>query len=451
MRRTTKLVVLLLTTLFLVFAASPSIAQADSGKPDTNEIYFDSGNDPTNDMPYASYLNNNSYPGLSYNASSGVLTLNNYDGPLIGYWHKDGPEEASLTIVLKGQNHIRSFHGSIFAGLAFQQLDRLTITSSSGGSLSIHQAYLIDNPSMASIGIVGGESITISGNATVNVNVTRATYGSVTGISVSNYLNVIDDASLTILCTGGNKVTNCNGISMGGYSPQQFRVTSSKPVTIDLSECTGCTYGSCGANLQHSSQPLSFMNTPQVAIFADKPIYYVNDKELTVEGYTLTQSPGHYIWKPTVKPDPPSPGDTVPIYRMYNTKTSEHLYTTNATEYNSCGSGNYVDWNAEGVAWQAPKPGASGAKPVYRLYNLKSGDHHYTTSVGERDTLLASGDWRDEGTAFWSGGPVEVYRLYNGRLKRGQHHYTTSAGERDALVANHGWRDEGVGFHAVSK
>ena len=85
MRRTTKLVVLLLTTLFLVFAASPSIAQADSGKPDTNEIYFDSGNDPTNDMPYASYLNNNSYPGLSYNASSGVLTLNNYDGPLIGY------------------------------------------------------------------------------------------------------------------------------------------------------------------------------------------------------------------------------------------------------------------------------------------------------------------------------------------------------------------------------
>ena len=143
-------------------------------------------------------------------------------------------------------------------------------------------------------------------------------------------------------------------------------------------------------------------------------------------------------------------GEARPIWRMYNTRTSEHLYTTNVAEYNSCGTGTYKDWRAEGVAWQAPATMTGGAKPVFRLYNLKSGDHHYTTSVGEKDKLLASGDWRDEGMAFYSGGSVPVYRVYNGRLKRGQHHYTTSAVERDALVKNHGWRDEGVGFYAAS-
>ena len=141
-----------------------------------------------------------------------------------------------------------------------------------------------------------------------------------------------------------------------------------------------------------------------------------------------------------------------PIYRMYNIKTSEHLYTTSRAEYRACGAGAYADWRREGIAWRAPNKGDPGAKPVYRLYNLRSGDHHYTTSKGERSSLLATGDWRDEGVAFYSAskstkGTIAVYRVYNGRLQRGQHHYSTSAGERNALVSKHGWRDEGVGFY----
>ena len=140
----------------------------------------------------------------------------------------------------------------------------------------------------------------------------------------------------------------------------------------------------------------------------------------------------------------------VSVYRMYNTKTSEHLYTTNATEYGMCGTGSYVDWRAEGVAWQAPLAGKGGSTPVWRLYNVRSGDHHYTASPGEKSRLLAGGDWRDEGVAFYTGGPVAVYRVYNGRLKRGQHHYTTRAGERNTLTGSLGWRDEGVGFYALA-
>lgn len=137
-----------------------------------------------------------------------------------------------------------------------------------------------------------------------------------------------------------------------------------------------------------------------------------------------------------------------PIYRMYNTRTSEHLYTTSVAEYGMCGKGAYVDWRAEGIAWYAP---VVSTTPVYRLYNLVSGDHHYTNNSLEKRTLLASGDWRDEGTAFYSDDAqrVALYRLYNRGLRRGQHHYTASENERDVLVDNHGWSDEGIGFYGV--
>ena len=140
-------------------------------------------------------------------------------------------------------------------------------------------------------------------------------------------------------------------------------------------------------------------------------------------------------------------GGTVNVYRLYNRSTSEHLYTTSRTEYDSLPSKG--PWTQEGVAWVAPKKSST---PVYRLYNKKLGDHHYTTSKGERDALTRSG-WRYEGVAFYSDDShrVPLYRVYNGRLKAGQHHYTTSKGERDSLVRNSGWRNEGIGFYAIKK
>lgn len=41
----------------------------------------------------------------------------------------------------------------------------------------------------------------------------------------------------------------------------------------------------------------------------------------------------------------------------------------------------------------------SGA--VYRVYNPNSGKHHYTSSIGERDSLVRLG-WRDEGIGWYA-------------------------------------------------
>ncbi len=142
------------------------------------------------------------------------------------------------------------------------------------------------------------------------------------------------------------------------------------------------------------------------------------------------------------------PDGAVPVYRMYNRRTSEHLYTKSLTEYNSCGQDNYADWRGEGIAWFAPN---SSKTPVYRLYNRGLLVHHYTSSKAERDMLVNRHGWRNEGVAFYSddahGKPL--YRLYNGHIRPSQHHYTSSAGEKNTLVSNHGWSYEGVGFYGV--
>ena len=142
-------------------------------------------------------------------------------------------------------------------------------------------------------------------------------------------------------------------------------------------------------------------------------------------------------------------GGTVSVYRLFNRRTSEHLYTTSRSEYEGLPRKTHGDWMWEGAAWVAPKKSST---PVYRLYNGGLGDHHYTTSKGERDALTRKG-WRYEGIAFYSDDSkrVPLYRVYNGRLKAGQHHYTTSKGERDPLVKKSGWRNEGVGFYAVRR
>ena len=130
------------------------------------------------------------------------------------------------------------------------------------------------------------------------------------------------------------------------------------------------------------------------------------------------------------------------MYRLYNRYTGEHFYTASATERDSL---RRSGWTYEGTGWIAPTSGT----PVYRLYNpwVDGGDHHYTTSVSEYDALGRLG-WRQEGVGWRSGGSVKVYRQYNKYATTGTHNYTTSKAENDALVRL-GWKAEGVGWYAV--
>lgn len=141
------------------------------------------------------------------------------------------------------------------------------------------------------------------------------------------------------------------------------------------------------------------------------------------------------------------PANASCMYRMYNKNSGEHFYTESLEERQFL---LVAGWYYEGIAWFAPK---QSNEPVYRLYNTNSGEHHYTLSGGERDYLLSIG-WNDEGIGWCSdeNKTTPLYRVYNpnaiGDKEAGAHHYTTDVGERDTLVSI-GWNDENVGWYGM--
>ncbi len=142
--------------------------------------------------------------------------------------------------------------------------------------------------------------------------------------------------------------------------------------------------------------------------------------------------------------------DVTPVYRLYNMVTSEHLFTTNKDEYDYWMEQSKQDndfWLCEGIDWLAPKNyNSSTTEKVYRLYNAGLGalqrvSHYYTPDVDEVNALVADYGWVVEtDTAFLSdisSLAEPIYTCYNENLSSA-HHYTSSKGEWEALV-NHGW------------
>ncbi|MBT1166359.1 hypothetical protein [Bifidobacterium simiarum] len=130
----------------------------------------------------------------------------------------------------------------------------------------------------------------------------------------------------------------------------------------------------------------------------------------------------------------------VPVYRVYNRRSGLHHYTTNASEKNMLVR---LGWRDEGVSFNAARIGS----PVYREYNRNNGNHNWTMNKAEHDMLVRLG-WRGEGTA-WTVNPnagTKVYRLYN--RHSGEHVYTTSYGEYVA-VQRAGWKGEGVAWRSL--
>lgn len=145
------------------------------------------------------------------------------------------------------------------------------------------------------------------------------------------------------------------------------------------------------------------------------------------------------------------------MYRMYNPKTGEHLYTDNANErevlYTSYG------WDAEGIGWIAPQA-SNITSPIYRVYNPVTGEHHYTADEHEKTVLVTQYGWQDEGSPCLTvmsdasgnapSGYVPVYRVFNPLGGAGAHHYTRDANEVSVLVQNYGWEDEGIAWYVLN-
>ena len=142
------------------------------------------------------------------------------------------------------------------------------------------------------------------------------------------------------------------------------------------------------------------------------------------------------------EPGTAEPVSTQAMYRLYHPHSGEHFYTASTVERDSVIA---AGWNDEGIGWMAPTEGIQ----VYRLYNSYAGEHHYTTSPEERDMLVSVGwTWEEGGWFSDVDESVPLYRAYNPNAFANNHHYTTDRGEFETLLGL-GWRDEGIGWHGV--
>lgn len=135
---------------------------------------------------------------------------------------------------------------------------------------------------------------------------------------------------------------------------------------------------------------------------------------------------------------------SVEVYRLYNSSTGEHLYTTDSYEARVLTRRD--GWTYEGIGWYAPKSGI----PVYRLYNPVLRNHLYTTDMNEVRVLSTKDIWTVDNNGqplFYSGGDKPIYRLYARELQ-GMHHLTTDLNEYKTLPKISTWKQEGIALYS---
>lgn len=146
------------------------------------------------------------------------------------------------------------------------------------------------------------------------------------------------------------------------------------------------------------------------------------------------------------------------VYRFFERTTGEHFYTTSAVEKDSI-ERSLPNFTFEGAQWAAPQA-ASDTQDVFRFYQTTTNTHFYTTSVVERDAIVRTlPNYRYEGVAFQAykddahpSGEVVLERFFN--TATGLHHFALP-GEADGIrqgSAGPGWVDEGPGLrvHAIT-
>ncbi|KFI53862.1 hypothetical protein [Bifidobacterium callitrichos] len=320
----------------------------------------------------------------------------------------------------------------------------------------------IKNDDYGILNISGGEikQPTEQFYAVLNYNVAKITGGTITApekpLGASGIKGAAADKGETTL--GGKvEITSDKGYALRALDNGKLTVTGGKYYS--------------GNKKSVSKLKESEHGTPSIAISGGRFNVEPTEKELA-DGYVAVKDDADKTYPYTVvkytepspepepgpspNPDPtPSPNPTptptptvtaVPVYRVYDVNSGLHHYTTSEAERDHLVR---LGWRDEGTSFKAAKEDASNKnlKPVYREYNPNDGNHNWTMSKAEHDHLVRVG-WHDEGVAWYvdASASTEVYRLYN--PNSGEHVYTTSWAEYES-VGRAGWHQEGVAWQSL--
>ena len=159
-----------------------------------------------------------------------------------------------------------------------------------------------------------------------------------------------------------------------------------------------------------------------------------HDAAVNEEGY---QGQGIGFW--CLPPDASDTTGATQLYRGYNPKTDDHLYSLDWSETG-------YPYKREGVAGFVMTSQVAGSSPLYR-FRSPTGLHFYTTQPNEDILGL---NYIAEGTCGFvitsaQAVPQPFYRAYNPAT--GGHLYTLDFAEYDAASKNDGYRGDGIAFY----
>ena len=132
-------------------------------------------------------------------------------------------------------------------------------------------------------------------------------------------------------------------------------------------------------------------------------------------------------------------GLLMPVHRFYHRGNGSHFYTASVTERDYVKSRLSGTYTFEGTAYTLNRLDPANNAPLFRFFNKRNGSHFYTTSLAERDRVIAqlADTYSFEGVAYSvatapSSAALQVHRFYNRR--NGSHFYTTSPAEKNAVI-----------------
>ena len=137
------------------------------------------------------------------------------------------------------------------------------------------------------------------------------------------------------------------------------------------------------------------------------------------------------------------------VYRLYNSSSGKHLFSSNQTEIDQItGQG----WVNEGMSYKTP---SNASASLHRFFVLGENRHFYTANDSEKDLILANPSMQNfsyEGIAFnvysaaeAPSGSLSVVRYFNNNT--GSHLYSTNSTEQGILNSSADWTNEGIAWY----
>lgn len=251
--------------------------------------------------------------------------------------------------------------------------------------------------------------------------------------------NIVNTSQSNISLSQGSKIA-LQDIGLGLSVTSHYPASGTSPIKGEFTNIVSAN----PAIVSYNSATREFTGN---AVGSTNITIYIGAKNVNIP---VTVTGGNSPYNP-YNPVTPTGFVTNGVYRMRNIRTGEHLYTTDPNEYMV---NVRYGWVQEGLAFVGLPYSAAYSNAVVRLE--RNGERFYTF-LGSKEyyNLVTTGRFISNGVVFYAytdnyflgnSNIIPVYRMFY--PKTGAHLWTTDLNEYYINVGK-GWRQEGVAYYAL--